>query len=613
MSINDKILRERYKIIRELSRGGMGVVYLAKDLLTNQPVAVKKSFFSGNDSARRGFEMEAKLLARLNHEGLPKVQDYFILESNFQALVMDYVEGATLAEVLESGKYRIGRGLDPALVTNWSAQILNILKYLHNFEPPVVHRDIKPSNIKINEKGKIILLDFGLAKGSINTIVSGKSGYSPIEQIEGMGTDPRSDIYSLGATLYHLLTDDYPLSSTDRFREINIHNKTSVERTPSEINPQIPSELSGIIVKAMALLPDDRFQTAREMKTKIISAAQRYNQESDENFSINPADSFVYHGKQIFLFDDDQDFSGPPETVQEAFDSVAETVAPVENPPAKNVLPDVTVASVSPLENKIEAEDFKVSYSSNSVAEFTAEKLELPPIEFAVPQTPSKKVRSKHIVAAASGIFLLLLVGVGILAVYLMMSAKSKNVSAVPTDNAAVVTAADNPKNSLDVSIFRHGQTDEKTILLDDYRFTEQEKFKFLIKSPADGFLYIISLNNQSKAALVYPNSEQRNIGLRANAENFFPLDNTFEFTKESPTEISVYFIVVPTQEDALAKRIRGTFGYGNDLQVSVGGEAGEIIDQLDKIAAETVQTNQPSGNSGGNALVRIKKIKKKL
>ncbi len=101
----------------------MGVVYLAKDWLKNREVAVKKSFFSGDKNAAKAFETEAKLLARLEHVGLPKVLDYFFLESNFQALVMDYIVGETLEDVLESGKSRVGRGLDAAKVVGWALQI----------------------------------------------------------------------------------------------------------------------------------------------------------------------------------------------------------------------------------------------------------------------------------------------------------------------------------------------------------------------------------------------------------------------------------------------------------------------------------------------------------
>ncbi len=247
-------------------------MYLAKDWLKNREVAMKKSFFSGDKNAAKAFETEAKLLARLEHAGLPKVLDYFFLESNFQALVMDYIVGETLEDVLESGKSRVGRGLDAAKVVDWAMQILDILRYLHNFEPPVVHRDIKPNNIKLTAEGKIILLDFGLAKGSAVSIVGGMSGYSPIEQVNRSGTDPRSDIYSLGTTLFHLLTDQRPFTALDSFQEIygqslmnNLESdgavspKSDPQMTVAEFNPQVPAGISEIVMKAMSLMPNDRF------------------------------------------------------------------------------------------------------------------------------------------------------------------------------------------------------------------------------------------------------------------------------------------------------------------------------------------------------------------
>ncbi len=111
MTGEQKIIRERYKIIEEIARGGMGVVYLAADLLTNGKVALKTNTWSGGQKTQKAFETEAKLLARLDHKGLPKVRDYFTLDGNYQALVMDFVEGKTLVELLGSEKYRSGVAL----------------------------------------------------------------------------------------------------------------------------------------------------------------------------------------------------------------------------------------------------------------------------------------------------------------------------------------------------------------------------------------------------------------------------------------------------------------------------------------------------------------------
>lgn len=288
MTSPEETLRGRYQIIREISRGGMGAVYLALDLLKNREVAIKKSFLSGVDSARIGFELEAKLLARLQHPGLPKVTDYFLHEGEIQVLVMSYIHGKTLEDLLRSGEGRIGRGLDHRLVVRWTLDVLEILHYLHSFDPPVLHRDIKPNNIILNSEGKILLLDFGLAKGANETIIHGRSGYSPIEQVERSGTDPRSDIYALGASVFHILTDDYPLTAIDRFRLINRRTENASSKDPvadqqeadpqlsiTEFNPQVPVEFSQIIKKAMELYPEDRFQSAEDMRQAILEYQAR--------------------------------------------------------------------------------------------------------------------------------------------------------------------------------------------------------------------------------------------------------------------------------------------------------------------------------------------------
>ncbi|HSK73293.1 MAG TPA: serine/threonine-protein kinase [Pyrinomonadaceae bacterium] len=289
MASKQKIIRERYKIIEEIARGGMGVVYLATDLLTNSKVALKTNSWSGEQNVQKAFETEAKLLARLENAGLPKVRDYFILDGNFQALVMDFVEGETLMELLESGRYRVGCALDAGLVVEWGIQVLEILCYLHRFTPPVIHRDIKPNNIKLKGDGTIVLLDFGLAKGTAVSVVSGASSYSSLEQLNLATTDARSDIYALGATLFHLLTNYYPLNALDRFQGFhgissivsgNSPDKTSLQANPqktvSEVNPRVPPEISEIVMKAMSLFPQDRFQTAEEMKTALQTAKQAF-------------------------------------------------------------------------------------------------------------------------------------------------------------------------------------------------------------------------------------------------------------------------------------------------------------------------------------------------
>src|SRR5256885_48114 len=190
------ILQNRYRVIRQLGRGGMGTVYEALDQRVSAIIALKETNVATDDKSRREFESEAGLLANLHHQALPKVMDYFI-EDDGEFLVMEYISGYDLAELLELR----GSPFDVYQVLRWADELLKVLEYLHGRTPPILHRDIKPANLKLTKKGEIFLLDFGLAKGAagqMSTIVTSRSirggtpAYAPLEQLMLQGTDPRS-------------------------------------------------------------------------------------------------------------------------------------------------------------------------------------------------------------------------------------------------------------------------------------------------------------------------------------------------------------------------------------------------------------------------------------
>ncbi|HYW70471.1 MAG TPA: serine/threonine-protein kinase, partial [Pyrinomonadaceae bacterium] len=214
------ILQDRYRIVRQLGQGGMGTVYEAVDQRLNSIVAIKETHLTTEDT-RRAFEREASLLANLRHRSLPGVIDHFS-ENDSQYLVMQFIPGDDLAQMLDA------RQAPFALkqILAWGDEILRTLEYLHGHNPPILHRDIKPSNLKLTDAGELFLLDFGLAKGAAGqmpTLLTSRSikgytpVYSPLEQIHGGGTDPRSDLYALGATLYHLMTGVAPVDAPARF------------------------------------------------------------------------------------------------------------------------------------------------------------------------------------------------------------------------------------------------------------------------------------------------------------------------------------------------------------------------------------------------------------
>ena len=191
---------------------------------------------------RRAFEREARLLASLRHPAVPNVSDHFS-ENEGQFLVMEYITGDDVETLFQArpGAVGVGETLD------WADQLLDALAYLHAQDPPIVHRDIKPQNLKLSDRKQIVLLDFGLAKGHAAdmTLTGGKSlfgytpAYAPLEQIRGSGTDPRSDLYSLGATLYHLLTGAAPADAVTRANAV-IGGQPDPLRPASDLNPAVP-------------------------------------------------------------------------------------------------------------------------------------------------------------------------------------------------------------------------------------------------------------------------------------------------------------------------------------------------------------------------------------
>jgi serine/threonine protein kinase len=264
-------VHERYRVIRVIGTGGMGAVYEAVDERLGLRVALKESYAQARE-LKIQFEREARLLAGLKHPALPKVTDYFI-ENDHAFLVMEYFEGSSLAEVITNQA-----PLPAQRVIAWADQVLDVLIYLHGNDRGIVHRDIKPHNLRVTSKGVISLLDFGLAKvtqpalASTDTEARSVHGYtrwySPIEQIENSGTNERSDIYALGATLYHLLTGVRPDDAEKRARLLAAKGVDCLPRVDS-IVPAVGDELGSIIGRAMALRSDDRYQTAEEFREAL--------------------------------------------------------------------------------------------------------------------------------------------------------------------------------------------------------------------------------------------------------------------------------------------------------------------------------------------------------
>ena len=267
----DTILQSRYRVIQSLGKGGMGAVYEAIDLRLGHTVALKQTLT--NDEAQwKQFEREARLMAWLNHPALPRVSDYFT-EGHRAFFVMQYVEGRDLAEILAQQPGPLPRHA----VIAWADQLLDALIYLHTHERQIIHRDIKPHNLKVTHGGQIILLDFGLAKtqtadpsGSLScTSVFGYTPrYAPLEQIQDLGTSPQSDIYALGATLYHLLTGVKPPDALARATAL-VSSRPNPLTPANEINEAVGADLAAILTRAMAQNPAERYASAAEFRDAL--------------------------------------------------------------------------------------------------------------------------------------------------------------------------------------------------------------------------------------------------------------------------------------------------------------------------------------------------------
>lgn len=316
LAINE-ILQNRYRIISQLGQDGMGAVYEAEDNKRfGKRIALKEILISAKENLdtkqqkllRLAFECETKILAALEHEAFPQVIDYFV-EAERQFLVMELVQGEDLRKLLE--RHRKPFAVEDVLL--WIEQLLDALDYLHTLEQPVYHRDIKPQNLKLTPRGRVKLLDFGIAKGADagsgltftnQTFVAATLHYSPLEQIikaidptyreflqQKFGakitgalagkTDDRSDIYALGATAYHFLTNTLPVDSLKRSMDL-FAGKPDPLPNPRKLNHHLPPAISDWILKAMEIERENRFATAKQMQEalrKIIEAQRKLEEE----------------------------------------------------------------------------------------------------------------------------------------------------------------------------------------------------------------------------------------------------------------------------------------------------------------------------------------------
>jgi serine/threonine protein kinase len=292
-----QIIQERYQIIRLLGSGGFGAVYLAEDQRLARPVAIKEMNAARLDDQERRiaaelFEREALMLAQLDHQGLTRVWDYF-QQGDQVFLVMEYVPGLTLRELVNKGP------LPEPFVLECALQLCAVLEYLHARRPPVIFRDLKPANVMLvvppgSDEQEVLsappasltfeLIDFGIARifkpdQVSDTLIIGTPGYAPPEQYGQGQTDARSDVYSLGATLYHLLSGKVP--------------NTLPLPALSSVAPTISPALARVVERATALDPQDRYPTIALMRNDLIAASDERRAVRAPSRRATPAAPFV--------------------------------------------------------------------------------------------------------------------------------------------------------------------------------------------------------------------------------------------------------------------------------------------------------------------------------
>jgi serine/threonine protein kinase len=269
LAIGD-ILNHRYRIDKQIGQGGYGAVYRAFDLTLKQPCALKENL-NTQPEAQRQFEREALLLARLRHPNLPRVIDHFVLPDQGQYLVMDFVEGSSLHHLLRFQK----EPLSETEALAWIDQVCQALAYLHQQKPPIIHRDIKPQNIIITPAGRAVLVDFGLSKiydEQLQTTTGARGltfGYAPPEQYGQGRTNPRSDIYALGATLYTLLTKQRPPDAIHR-----LVNEAPLV-SPRDLGCAISLHVEQAILRAMELTTSARFPSVETFRQALTLPVTR--------------------------------------------------------------------------------------------------------------------------------------------------------------------------------------------------------------------------------------------------------------------------------------------------------------------------------------------------
>ncbi len=258
-----------YQILDELGSGGMGRVWRVRNVITDRVEAMKVLLpdLAGRQELAARFQREIKLMASLNHPNIAALRTAFTADNQLY-MVMEYVEGTNLADKLEKGPIAVGDAV------NYISQVLSAVSYAH--QQHIIHRDIKPANMMLTPQGVIKLMDFGIARAgeerslTMTGTTMGSLSYMSPEQVKGEATDARSDLYSVGVSLYEFVTGQRPFTATSDYSIMAAHVKEA-PKPPVELHPGLPAALNEIILMAIAKDPAQRFQTADAFRNALSS------------------------------------------------------------------------------------------------------------------------------------------------------------------------------------------------------------------------------------------------------------------------------------------------------------------------------------------------------
>lgn len=333
------VLQNRYQVVSLIGKGGMGAVYESIDQRLKNKVALKQTLVN-EPKLRKAFEHEAQILASLRHPAMTKVIDHFT-DENGQFLVMEFIPGNDLGQMLadQNKPFPLDEVLD------WTEHLLDALDYIHTQEIPIIHRDIKPQNLKLTPRGEIIMLDFGLAKGSASlqsrvtsdgSVFGYTPKYAPLEQIQGTGTDPRSDLYSLAATVYHLLTYTPPTDALARAAAV-LNNQSDPLKPPDTINPNIPPLISQLLMDTLSLGADKRPSSATDMLEALRAMRQQAATGTSSHYDTIVIPSKATPPKSQYI---QEDIPDPQGGGQQSSSYTGQTIASV---PAQTRPPDFPI------------------------------------------------------------------------------------------------------------------------------------------------------------------------------------------------------------------------------------------------------------------------------